>query len=113
MLDMLAALRDVWAELGLPLEAGREHLPTYDYAGPATRSVHLQLSDAQIAAAVEAMGIKKGVAAAAGAMSADAAPSAQLPAGGSSGRRHAKAAAVAAALHTIPRTTQRAMAEAR
>ena len=58
MEQMIAALRDVWGELNLPMSQGQDHLPTYEYAGPRTASVHLLLTEEQIATKIAAMGIK-------------------------------------------------------
>lgn len=81
MEQMVAALTDVWASLGLTLtprpdadshEGGvadaaalerlREReatIPAYEYAGPATPSVHLMLGDAEITTLMAAVGLSQ------------------------------------------------------
>jgi 5-aminolevulinate synthase len=59
MRNMVEALQGVWRELNLPLvpEEQRKHLPSYDYSGPFTPSVHLELGEEDIARLVADLGL--------------------------------------------------------
>jgi 5-aminolevulinate synthase len=50
MESLILALKDVWNTLDLPIvaESKREYLPSYDYAGPFTPSLHMFLNEATI-----------------------------------------------------------------
>jgi 5-aminolevulinate synthase len=65
MVQMVDALKAVWVKLGMtplvPRDAAKEEeaalIPTYDYAGPTTPSVHLLLDDPTIVQLMTAVGL--------------------------------------------------------
>lgn len=57
MSDMVRALQVVWAELGLPLRHGAEHLALYEYAGPRLPSLHTSLTEESIGELLAGLGV--------------------------------------------------------